>query len=158
MPKRVPSGHGIVGIVHPVAVARAVRPGTSHEPVRVIMIMAAAVEPDGSVGHSWGKARTVRVASVQAGRITDWQDHEVGWDLLHDEGAHGAHHARVVSFLRTHGVQAVLVDHVGDGMRRMLGSMGVHLQEDVHGDAHAAMLAAEVVGTIPPGGSARPRQ
>ncbi len=106
------------------------------------MIIAAAVEPDGSVGHSWGKAKSVVVATVEAGRVEDWRPYEVAWDLLHDEGAPGAHHARVVTFLRTHAVQMVLVDHVGDGMRRMLTSMGVDLREGIHGDARAAMLAA----------------
>ena len=106
------------------------------------MIIAAAVEPDGSVGHSWGKAKSVVVATVEAGRVEDWRPYEVAWDLLHDEGAPGAHHARVVTFLRTHGVQMVLVDHVGDGMRRMLTTMGVDLRERIHGDARAAMRAA----------------
>jgi hypothetical protein len=36
----------------------------------------------------------------------------------------------------------VLVDHVGDGMRRMLTGMGVELREGVGGDARAAMCAA----------------
>jgi hypothetical protein len=30
--------------------------------------------------------------------------------------------------------------------------MGVHLQEDVHGDAHAAMLALAATGTVRPEG------
>jgi predicted Fe-Mo cluster-binding NifX family protein len=106
------------------------------------VIVAAAVEPDGSVGHSWGKARSVVVATVEADEVADWRPYEVCWDLLHDEGTSGAHHARVVTFLRTHGVGMVLVDHVGDGMRRMLTSMGVDLCEDIRGDARAAMCAA----------------
>ena len=36
----------------------------------------------------------------------------------------------------------VLAHHVGDGMRRMLGSMGVVLVEGAAGDARAAMVAA----------------
>ena len=32
--------------------------------------------------------------------------------------------------------------HVGDGMRRMLSSMGVELREGIRGDARAAMTAA----------------
>ena len=105
------------------------------------MIIAAAVQPDGSLGHSWGKARSVVVATVEADAIVDWRPYEVAWDLLHDEGTPGAHHARVVTFLQAHGVEMVLVDHVGDGMRRMLSSMGVDLREGVQGDARAAMLA-----------------
>jgi predicted Fe-Mo cluster-binding NifX family protein len=106
------------------------------------VIIAAAVEPDGSVGHSWGKARSVVVATIEADEVADWRPYEVCWDLLHDEGTPGAHHARVVTFLRTHGVEIVLVDHVGDGMRRMLTSMGVDLREGISGDAREAMRAA----------------
>ena len=106
------------------------------------MILAVPVEPDGRVGHTWGKAATVAVATVTAGAIADWQVHQVDWDLLHEEGPHGAHHARVVRFLREHGVEVVLVDHVGEGMRRMLTTMGIALHERTHGDARAAVLAA----------------
>ena len=106
------------------------------------MILAVPVEPDGRVGHTWGKAAAVAVATVADGTITDWQVHQVGWDLVHEEGPHGTHHARVVRFLREHGVEAVLVDHVGDGMRRMLTTMGIALHEGTHGDARAAVLAA----------------
>lgn len=106
------------------------------------MIVAAAIEPDGTIGHAWGKADTVAVARVADGRIQDWQQHRVGWDRAHDQGTHGSHHARVVTFLREQGVEVVLAHHVGDGMRRMLGSMGVRLVEGVGGDARAAMVAA----------------
>ena len=64
-------------------------------------------------------------------------------------GRQGSHHARVVTFLQAHDVELVLVDHVGDGMRRMLPSMGVELREGVHGDARAAMLAAARPGSRP---------
>ncbi len=106
------------------------------------MIIAAPVEPDGSVGHTWGKARSVVVARVEAGRIADWTPYEVAWDVLHDAGTHGSHHARVITFLRAHDVGVVLVDHVGDGMRRMLTSAGIDLREGVGGDARAAMRSA----------------
>ena len=105
------------------------------------MIVAAAVEPDGHLGHSWGKARSVVVARVEGEQVLAWQVHQVSWDRLHDAGTHGSHHARVVSFLREHRVEAVAVDHVGEGMRRMLASMGVRLVEDVHGPAREALLA-----------------
>jgi predicted Fe-Mo cluster-binding NifX family protein len=105
------------------------------------MILAVPVEPDGRVGHTWGKAAAVAVATVTDGTITRWEVHQVGWDAAHDEGPHGTHHARVVRFLREHGVGAVLVDHVGEGMRRMLTTMGIALHERTHGDARAAVLA-----------------
>jgi predicted Fe-Mo cluster-binding NifX family protein len=105
------------------------------------MILAVPVEPDGRVGHTWGKAAAVAVATVLDSTITRWEVHQVGWDLVHEEGPHGSHHARVVRFLREHGVEAVLVDHVGEGMRRMLTTMGIALHERTHGDARAAVLA-----------------
>lgn len=108
------------------------------------MIVAVAVQPTGMVGHSWGKAETVALATVEGGAVIDWQQFPVGWDVSHEEGSHGGHHARVVTFLREHAVQAVVVDHVGDGMRRMLGTMGVALHEGVTGDARAAVIAAAV--------------
>ncbi|MGB7979271.1 MAG: NifB/NifX family molybdenum-iron cluster-binding protein [Candidatus Nanopelagicales bacterium] len=106
------------------------------------MIVAVAVEPTGMVGHSWGKAETVAVATVESGAVTGWQEFAVGWDVSHDAGSHGGHHARVVTLLREHAVQAVVVDHVGDGMRRMLGAMGLALHEGVTGDARLAAVAA----------------
>ena len=106
------------------------------------MVIAAAVEADGSIGHTWGKARTVAVAAVREGRVVDWQEYAVGWDAAHDQGTHGAHHARVVRFLREYGVETVLARHVGDGMRRTLAGMGVRLVEVPGGDARAAMATA----------------
>ncbi len=106
------------------------------------MIIAAAVAPDGTIAHAWGKADTVAVARVMDGRIEAWQEYHVGWDRLHNEGTHGSHHARVVTFLRDRGVEMVLAHHVGEGMRRMLASMGVVLLEGVAGDARAAMVDA----------------
>jgi hypothetical protein len=41
------------------------------------VIVAAAVEPDGSVGRTWGKARSVVVAAVEADEVADWRPYEV---------------------------------------------------------------------------------
>lgn len=106
------------------------------------VIIAAAIAPDGTIGHAWGRAETVAVARVADGGIVDWQEHSVGWDQSHEQGTHGSHHARVVTFLRDQGVEVVLAQHVGEGMRRMLGSMGLVLVEGAGGDARAAMVAA----------------
>lgn len=106
------------------------------------VIAAVAVEPSGQVGHAWGKARTVAVASVTDGCIEQWDEFDVAWDESHDSGTHGAHHADVVRFLNEHAVDVVLASRVGDGMARMLGSMGVRLELGVSGDARAAVEAA----------------
>lgn len=105
------------------------------------MIVAMSVTDDGRVGHTWGKARQVAVAEADGQGINSWTVHEVRWDVAHDEGTHGAHHARVVKFLREHQVDAVVVDHVGEGMSRMLQTMGVRLVTGVHGDAKETVVA-----------------
>lgn len=105
------------------------------------MIIAIPVTDDGLVGHTWGKAPRVAVAEADAGGVHSWTVHEVRWDVSHDEGTHGAHHAWVVTFLREHQVEAVVVDHVGEGMVRMLQTMGIALVTRARGDAQAVVLA-----------------
>ena len=80
------------------------------------------------------------VADADVDGLHSWTVHQVGWDVSHDEGTHGAHHARVVTFLREHHVAAVVVDHVGEGMTRMLQTMKVALVTGARGDAQAAVL------------------
>jgi predicted Fe-Mo cluster-binding NifX family protein len=112
------------------------------------MIAVVPVTAEGGTGHSWGKAPRVAVATVTDGAVTDWQEHEVRWDVSHDEGTEGSHHARVARFLLEHEVGAVVVDHMGAGMVRMLASMGITvLRAEEGGDARAAVLAA--VGSAP---------
>lgn len=106
------------------------------------MKVALAVDESGNVGHSWGKAQRVAVADVVDGAIARWEEFDVGWDVAHDAGTHGAHHARVVRFLKEHDVTVVLAAHVGDGMVRMLDTMGIRLDLGVTGDARQAVLAA----------------
>lgn len=95
-----------------------------------------------SVGGGWGRAQRIAIATVDAGAITDWTEHDVRWDIAHDEGTEGSHHARVVRFLRENGVQVVVTGHMGPPMARMLGTMGILAVTDVTGDAKAAALAA----------------
>ena len=80
--------------------------------------------------------------------MQEWTLVDVGWDRAHDEGSHGSHHARVATFLRENSVQVVAVDHVGEGMRRMLPSLGIRLVEGVAGPARAATIsvAAGIAG------------
>jgi len=91
------------------------------------MIIAIPVTPDGAVEERWGRAPRLAVASVVDGRIADWTEHAVGWDGAHDQGTEGAHHARVVRFLRENGVTHVVVDHMGAGMRHTLGKLGIEI-------------------------------
>lgn len=106
------------------------------------MNIAVSTDPAGNVGHSWGKARTVAVAHLVDGQIQRWEEFEVGWDTSHDSGTHGSHHAAVVRFLREQEVTVVLVTKVGEGMARMLNTMGLRVESDVTGDARVAVERA----------------
>lgn len=106
------------------------------------MIFCAPVTPDGMIDPRWGKADRVAVAEVVDGEIVAWQEIEVSWSRLHDEGAPGSHHARVVRFLRDQGVEAVVANHMGDGMVRMLATMNLPVHMGAAGDARAAVTAA----------------
>lgn len=94
------------------------------------------------VGGGWGKAQRIAIATVDDGTITDWTEHDVRWDVAHDEGTEGSHHARVVRFLRDNGVQVVATGHMGPPMARMLGTMGIRAVVDLAGDPREAALAA----------------
>lgn len=106
------------------------------------MTLCTTLAADGAVGGGLGRARRVAVATVADGRLTSWEEHEVGWDTLHDQGAEGAHHARIVRFLREHHVEVVVASHIGPGMQRTLHSMGVRMALGAQGDARQAVLAA----------------
>ena len=106
------------------------------------MIIATSVDAAGQSAHAWGRAHWIAVAEVTDGAVASWQVHEVSWDVLHDSTTHGSHHARVVTFLKDQGVQAIVVDHVGEGMQRMLTTMGIPLLPASPGDAKASVLAA----------------
>lgn len=106
------------------------------------MIIAIPVDAEGQVAHGWGRAPRVAVATAADGAITDWQVHDVGWDVAHDEGTEGSHHARIARFLRDQHVETVVAGHMGDGMLRMLASMGVPVVLGAEGDAHERVLDA----------------
>ena len=106
------------------------------------MIACVPVTEQGETAPGWGRTRRIAVADVSDGGITDWQEGDVGWDTLHDEGSEGAHHARVARFLIDRHIQLVVAEHMGDGMTRMLATMGITASLGAHGDARAAVLAA----------------
>jgi predicted Fe-Mo cluster-binding NifX family protein len=106
------------------------------------MIAAVSVTPDGRVAPGWGRARRVATSTVQDGAVTDWQEHDVAWDVLHDEGTEGAHHARVVRFLRDHHVDTVITGQIGGGMARTIEAMHLRLLRGETGDARSAVVRA----------------
>jgi len=106
------------------------------------MIPCVPVTPDGLIAPGWGRARRVAVVSAAGGQIGAWDEFDVGWDRLHDEGSEGSHHARVARFLIDHHVDVVVVGHMGPGMTRMLTTMGIRVVLQAQGDACAAVLTA----------------
>jgi len=105
------------------------------------MKVCVPVNGDQVVG-GWGKAQRVAVASVSAGQVDAWEEIDVRWDLSHDEGTEGSHHARIVRFLREHGIEVVVTHHMGPPMANTITKMGIRVVRDVEGDARAAVLAA----------------
>ncbi|PID53569.1 MAG: hypothetical protein CSA58_03620 [Micrococcales bacterium] len=104
-------------------------------------VVAVAVDGD-LVGRRWGRAARVAVAVVAGEEITAWTEHDVRWDEAHDSGTEGAHHARVVRFLKEHEIQMVVVDHVGQGMENTLNKLGLTVVLGAGGPARDAVLAA----------------
>jgi predicted Fe-Mo cluster-binding NifX family protein len=106
------------------------------------MIVAIPVTDEARTAPGWGRAQRVAVANTSDATVTDWREFEVGWDVAHDEGADSAHHARVARFLLDHRVEVVVADHMGEGMARMLATMGIRTSLGAHGDARADVVAA----------------
>jgi len=100
------------------------------------------VAPDGTIDPRWGRAARVAVARLEGGRIAAWDEHDVSWDVLHDVGTEGGHHARVATFLRDHGVEVVVAGHMGPPMVQMLGQMQILARLGSAGEARAAVEAA----------------
>ncbi|NMW89574.1 NifB/NifX family molybdenum-iron cluster-binding protein [Mobiluncus curtisii] len=109
------------------------------------------------VGGGLGRARTMVVATVDAAdEITAWQEFEVGWDILHEQGPHGSLHAQIVSFMRDHDIVAVVSGHMGPPMVKTMMKLGV-LPLSATGDArHAATDAAKRVRAVDRGNTTVP--
>lgn len=114
------------------------------------VVVCVPVDGDRNVDHSWGKATVIATVTVRDGAVAHWAQDEVGWDVLHDEGPHGSHHARIARFLLDKGAHAVAASHMGPPMVTMLGKMGLTVMLRAQGPAEAAALqaAGRVDGTI----------
>jgi predicted Fe-Mo cluster-binding NifX family protein len=112
------------------------------------MVACVPVLPDGQVDPRWGRAARVAILDVLDGAVTSWQEFDVGWDELHVVGTEGGHHARVARFLREHGVQTVVVQHMGPDMLHMLDQMGLTVRLGASGDARQAAIAAGAGSSI----------
>jgi predicted Fe-Mo cluster-binding NifX family protein len=105
------------------------------------MVVCVPIAPDGTIDPRWGRAARVAVARVGSAAVGDWEEFDVRWDEVHDEGTEGGHHARIARFLQDHAVDTVLAGHMGQGMLEMLPKMGVTLWLGASGDARAAVAA-----------------
>jgi predicted Fe-Mo cluster-binding NifX family protein len=103
------------------------------------VIVCVPVTPDGEVDPRWGRAARVAVATVEGGRITAWDEHDVAWDVLHDVGTEGGHHARVATFLKDHRIEVVVAGHMGPPMAEMLAKMRILARTGAQGDARTAV-------------------
>lgn len=106
------------------------------------MRVCVPVASDGLVDPRWGRADRVATAEVADGSAEDWQEFDVGWGRLHDEGSERRHHARVAAFLRQHGVQMVVANHMGEGMLQMLQTMNISVHLGASGEARQAVTDA----------------
>ena len=110
------------------------------------MIIAAPIQKDATsnppIDHRWGRADWIALAEVNEGKITGWSEVEVSWNRLHDEGTDGSHHARIAKFIKENKVEMIVVDHMGDGMVRMLKTMEIPVVFGAAGPAKTAIEKA----------------
>jgi predicted Fe-Mo cluster-binding NifX family protein len=104
------------------------------------------VADDEQVGKSWGKAHTVALATVEDGTITSWRTEAVRWDISHDQGTEGSHHARVARFVKDNAITTVVARHMGESMENMLTKLGVRVLQGVAGDARGAVTSLQPFG------------
>lgn len=87
-------------------------------------VVGLALDAAGQPG-GLGKAVRMAVAVVEDGRLLDWRVEETRWDVLHDQGGHGRHHARIVRFMRENDIDVVAAGHMGQPMVNTLGKLGL---------------------------------
>ncbi|MEN0130154.1 MAG: NifB/NifX family molybdenum-iron cluster-binding protein [Brevundimonas sp.] len=112
------------------------------------MIVCIPVTHDGLVGHGWGRAARVALAHVAPGGIQSWDEIDVRWDLAHDQGTEGSHHARVARFVIEHRVETVVAEHMGPPMAHMLERLRIRTVLGAAGSARDAVLAAAAPSTV----------
>jgi predicted Fe-Mo cluster-binding NifX family protein len=112
------------------------------------MIVCVPVTGTGQIDPRWGRADRIAVANVEDGQIATWEEFDVGWNQLHDEGTEGSHHARVARFLLEHDVEAVVAGHMGSPMVGTLKKLGIQVQLGASDDARAAVCGAGVTNAV----------
>lgn len=116
--------------------------GPLIDPDAVTLRLCAPLAEDGTINGRWCQSNRVAVADVREARITAWQEFDVGWERLHDEGPHEAHHDRMAAFLRDRGVNVIVVDHIGTCLRATLLKLDIAVHPGARGPADSAMVTA----------------
>lgn len=104
--------------------------------------LCAPIADDGMINRRWCKTRRVAVADVRGGEISRWQEFDVGWDRLHDEGPHEDHHERMATFLRDHTVNIIVIDHIGSCLSAALTRLDIAVHPGASGQARDAIVSA----------------
>jgi predicted Fe-Mo cluster-binding NifX family protein len=107
------------------------------------MRVCVPINSVGLVDPRWGRADRVAIADAADGKVSNWEEFDVHWSALHDAGTEGSHHARVARFLRDHAVEAVVVDHMGQGMIFMLQRMRISVWSGASVEARQAVMQAK---------------
>ncbi|WP_316669568.1 NifB/NifX family molybdenum-iron cluster-binding protein [uncultured Propionibacterium sp.] len=114
-------------------------------------VVGLALDANGMV-CGLGRAPRMAVAAVENGRVVDWRIEETNWDVLHDQGEHGRHHARIVRFMRQNGIDVAAAGHMGPPMINTLGRLGLAVVVGVPADMAPERAVAAVVGRLVRGG------
>ncbi len=125
------------------------------------MRLAAAIAAESTDLVGLGRAPRVALLDVEDGVVTGQEVVETQWDVLHGDHGHGdhehghhnhpgegAHHARIVTFLRDNKVEAVMAAHAGPPMVNTLSKMGLPF---LTGQGDAAQLAVEAARIVSEG-------
>lgn len=130
------------------------------------MRLAAAIAAESTDLVGLGRAPRVALLDVEDGVVTGQEVVETQWDVLHGDHGHGdhghgdhghghhnhpgegAHHARIVTFLRGNKVEAVMAAHAGPPMVNTLSKMGLPF---LTGQGDAAQLAVEAARIVSEG-------
>ena len=74
-----------------------------------------------------GRAHRLARATVEDGRLVDWQETDVKWDESHEVEAEGNHHASIAKFLVAQKATELVAAGAGPDMRRMLERLGLRV-------------------------------
>lgn len=120
------------------------------------MKIAVAVLPNGMVNAHFGRADKLAFANIENGQITEWEEvsvpfaashgdhgHHHDHDHQHEHGHHHAsgHHESIKDFLVESGVNLVLLDHAGPGMKLVQEQTDIKIVVGAQGNAKEAVQA-----------------